>query len=63
MVLAEFRKRFYRAEGREEGREEGRQEGRAEQDRLWREWNQRRLQAELDGVVFDEPTPDATATE
>ena len=62
MVLAELRKRLWREEGRQEGREEGREEGRKESNRLWREWNQRRLQAEHDGVAFNEPTPDADAT-
>ena len=37
---------------------EGHAEGRAEERRLWREWNRRRVEAEAAGVRFDEPTPD-----
>ena len=48
---------------REKAHQEGRREGREERDRLWREWNQRRVQAEREGVAFDEPTPDAIVTE
>ena len=35
-----------RKKGREEGREEGRKEGQATVQKLWTEWNQRRLAAE-----------------
>lgn len=49
MVLAEFRKRFYRDQGREEGREE--------RDRLWEAWLERREAAEREGRPFDEPPP------
>ena len=32
--------------------------GRAEKDAEWLAWNSRRLDAERDGVPFDEPPPD-----
>lgn len=38
-------------------REEGRVEGRAESDAAWREWNRRRMDAEGQGIPFDEPPP------
>ena len=43
---------------REEGREEGRAEGEDRANRAWREWNQRRLDHEAQGIPFDEPPPD-----
>ena len=50
-----------RAEGRVEGVEEGRAEGVAEGAerafRAWAEWNDRRMEAEADGLPFDEPPP------
>ena len=46
-----------REEGRAEGREQGRTEGRLERDRLWKEWNERRLSAEHEGRPFAEPPP------
>ena len=36
---------------------EGRTEGKAEANRMWKAWNQRRLEAEAKGEVFDEPIP------
>jgi len=51
-----------RAEGIDEGvvkgRAEGRVEGRAEERAAWSAWNSRRMEAERDGVPFDEPPPD-----
>ena len=47
-------------EGREEGREEGLEEGIARADLAWREWNLRRMEAALNGALFDEPPPDFT---
>ena len=44
--------------GRAEGRVEGRVEGRAEERAAWSAWNSRRMDAERDGVPFDEPPPD-----
>ena len=49
---------MFRQKTRQEGRAEGHQEGREEMNTVWREWNQRRLQAMADGMPFDEPTPD-----
>ena len=46
-----------REEGREEGLEKGREEGREEERRLWADWNRRRLEAERDGLPFDEALP------
>ncbi len=50
-----------REEGRTEGREEGREEGRTETNEAWRQWNRRRMDAELQGRPFDEPPPDERA--
>ena len=46
-----------RVEGRVEGRAKGRAEGHAEVNRIWREWNQRRREAEARGEAFNEPEP------
>ena len=46
-----------REEGREEGRKEGREEGQATVQKLWTEWNQRRLAAEASGEPFSEAPP------
>ena len=40
------------------GREEGREEGAERANQAWREWNQRRLDHEAQGIPFDEPPPD-----
>ena len=42
---------------RAEGRTEGLIEGKAEERRKWIEWNQRRMNAEAEGVPFHEPPP------
>ena len=42
---------------REEGRQEGRSEGLDEANNNWREWNQRRREAEARGEQFNEPEP------
>ena len=42
----------------EEHREEGIAEGMKQSNRAWSEWNRRRLDAEAEGVPFDEPPPD-----
>lgn len=42
----------------EKHREEGREAGREESNDAWRQWNQRRLDAESEGRPFDEPPPD-----
>lgn len=42
-----------------EGHEErGREMGMKQSNRAWSEWNRRRLDAEAEGVPFDEPPPD-----
>ncbi len=46
-----------REEGQEEGRKEGREEGQATVQKLWTEWNQRRLAAEARGEPFSEAPP------
>ena len=51
-----------RAEGVDEGvvkgRAEGLTEGMAKKNAEWSAWNSRRMEAERDGVPFDEPPPD-----
>ena len=37
--------------------EKRRAEGRAEVNRVWREWNRRRMEAEERGEPFNEPEP------
>ena len=51
-----------RAKGRAEGRDEGRAEGKEEANRAWRKWNARRMEAEANGLSFDEPMPDESGT-
>lgn len=46
-----------RREGRREGRQKGRQEGQKEVQAAWEAWNQRRLEAEDAGEVFNEAPP------
>ena len=61
MVLADyFRRKFLepqREKCREQGREQTREQGRKEMFERWREWNQRRLDAEAKGEDFDEAPP------
>ena len=65
MVLADFfTRRFlepqrekYREQGREQGREQVREQGRKEMAARWREWNQRRLDAQARDEDFGEPPP------
>ena len=65
MVLADFfTRRFlepqrekYREQGREQVREQGRDQGRKEMAARWREWNQRRLDAQARDEDFNEPPP------
>ena len=52
----EDREKAY-AKGYAEGRAEGYAEGRAERQKLWQEWNRRRLDHKARGEPFDEPTP------
>ena len=46
-----------KAEGIIEGKAEGIIEGKAEERELWMVWNDRRLEAERKGEVFNEPPP------
>lgn len=39
---------------------EAKVEGKAEERSLWKEWNNRRLEAEAKGVEFNEPAPNET---
>ena len=48
----------HEARGRAEGRTEGRAEGRAEGDARWRDWLNRKDEAEAQGLLFNEPPPD-----
>ena len=45
------------AQGVERGVAQGRMEGAERAFRAWAEWNDRRLEAEADGLPFDEPPP------
>ena len=45
------------AEGHAEGFAEGRFEAIAEVNRVWREWNRRRMDAKERGEPFNEPEP------
>ena len=58
MVFAAIFRQRIREESREEGREEGIARGRDEADVAWRQWNQRRLEAEANGEPFNELPPD-----
>ena len=49
---------MFRQKIREESREEGIAQGRDEADVVWRQWNQRRLEAEANGQPFNEFPPD-----
>ena len=44
--------------GHVEGRVEGRVEGQTETNTAWREWLDRKVQAEAEGKPFNEPPPD-----
>ena len=39
------------------GRREGQKEGRREERRKWMAWNERRMSAEREGRLFNEPPP------
>ncbi len=49
-------------EGRAKGHAEGRDEGKEEANRAWRKWYARRMEAEANGLSFDEPMPDESGT-
>ena len=61
MVLADFFTRRFlepqREKYREQVREQGREQGRKETATRWREWNQRRLDAQARDEDFGEPPP------
>ena len=67
VITAEyFRNKFikpiieqHKEEGRAEGRAEGLTEGLTEMYQKWTDWNNRRMEAEREGLPFDEPPPDA----
>ena len=51
-------KEIGKAEGIEIGKAEGKEIGIAEERAKWSAWNNRRLEAEKAGVLFNEPPPD-----
>ena len=60
MVIADWLREKYvkpLKEKNEAEQERRRAEGRAEVNRVWREWNERRLEAEARGEQFNEPEP------
>ena len=60
MVIARIMEKRTYLRGREKGMEEGIEIGEKRSNRLWREWVQRRDQAEARGEPFTEPMPDDT---
>ena len=54
MIVADYFRRKYLEPLKEKQREEGREQT----QRLWEEWNDRRLKAEADGVPFTESPPE-----
>ena len=58
MVFAAMFRQRIREESKEEGIAEGIAQGRDEADVAWRQWNQRRLEAEANGEPFSELPPD-----
>ena len=59
MVLANFFTEKFLEPQREKYREQGREQGRKEISERWREWNQRRLDAQAKGEDFNELPPGA----
>lgn len=45
------------ARGEAIGEARGEARGKAEANQAWAEWNERRMEAEAQGLLFDEPTP------
>ena len=58
MVIARIMEKRTYLRGREQGREEGIEIGEERSNRRWRDWVQRRDQAEARGEPFNEPAPD-----
>lgn len=56
-IAREEAERQERIERQEAERERQRAAGRAEANRVWREWNQRRIETEERGEEFNEPEP------
>ena len=59
MVLADFFTRKFLEPQREKYREQGRGQARKEISERWREWHQRRLDAQAKGEGFNELPPGA----
>ena len=57
MVLAHLLRQKYLEPLRDKNREKFREEGRQRAHRKWKEWNNRRLEAQAAGIPFDEPHP------
>ena len=57
MVLANFFREKFLIPQREKYREQGREQGRTEMAARWREWNQRRLDAQARDKDFGDPPP------
>ncbi len=53
----------FRDEGRAEGRDQGRDEGRAQERELWLHWRQRSIEAQEQGLPFDQPLPGGGQTD
>ena len=62
MVLGALMKRKARTEGRAEGHAQGHAEARAETNKKWREWLQRKEEADSKGEPFNEPAPDGVVS-
>ena len=56
MVSEQFLRRR-EARGQARGEAQGEERGRRENQKLWEEWNRRRLEAEEKGEEFTEPPP------
>ena len=58
----EERRRQEAEQRQREARERGRTEGEAQNQAAWEAWNERRIETEANGELFDEPPPRTTAT-
>ena len=63
MIAADYIRQKWLEPLKEKQREEGREQGRKQTQRLWEEWNERRMKAEADGVPFDEAPPSGRRAE
>ncbi len=57
MVTGEYLRQKLVEPLKEKQRAEGRAEGRAEEREAWEAWNRRRMAAQSEGRLFDEPPP------